>query len=321
MVKFGKYLKAHQDADWAAHYIDYALLKKQIKHLSSVKEQMHNSDPSKVRGHFMGLLNEELNKVEQFSVTSCEQLYDRISFLWRKASKLFLSLKNSEEQVKTSENSAELYNLRQSVEKGGEAMCKLFNFIELNATAVRKITKKWDKKIKDTFLTGWYGLHEKDENSFLKVKKKINGLLVTVSKIYVLLRKIDHLMLAENSKDGKKDAEGSKWKPPESFERETTKYWVQYTDLLRIKLAIMKHLPLLIFGEDDNAAIKPSKSGADENVWFESDALLARRESMTKIKRESDSALITSVYFDSDDFYSYDSRIRRREGAELIRMR
>ena len=37
------------------------------------------------------------------------------------------------------------------------------------------------------------------------------------------------------------------WEPPSSFERKTTKYWVEPRDVMRLKLAVARHLPVLVY--------------------------------------------------------------------------
>ena len=45
---------------------------------------------------------------------------------------------------------------------------------------------------------------------------------------------------------GSKDA---KWVPPEKFQRLTRKFWLQPADVIKFKCQLIKHLPVLIFGD------------------------------------------------------------------------
>ena len=322
MVKFGKYINRNMQHGWEAHYLDYKVLKKQIKHLIFLKEQSQQ-EASKLRVYFMKVLNEEVEKVEKFTLTKYQELEANIALTWRDASKLYLDLNGDTKLNMASELPMLIQKIKKSAKTLGNSMCKMFDFIDINKTAMRKICKKWDKQTKDTYLLNWFDLFIKKNISFPSMAEKINSLLVTISKIYVLLRNIEEKSSIEGDNDDGMEEEktsSEKWTPPESFERETTKYWVQYSDLLRLKLEIIEHLPLLIFGMDANAAIKTTND-TDGAIWYESRELLAKRASVKETGSVNDSALITSVYFDSDDFYSYDSRLRRREGAELIRVR
>ena len=79
------------------------------------------------------------------------------------------------------------------------------------------------------------------------------------------------------------------WTPPSTFERKTTKYWIKPKDVLRVKLAACKHLPVLVFGDKKS-------SGRDGGA-------------------------VSSVYFDNDQLDVYRTRMERHEGSTLVRVR
>ena len=82
------------------------------------------------------------------------------------------------------------------------------------------------------------------------------------------------------------------WSPPDTFVRKTTKFWVHADRAVEVQCAISKHLPVLVFGV-------PQGQGPC---------------------RELDpSALIQSVYFDSDDLNAYHSRLLREHRATVVR--
>ena len=108
-------------------------------------------------------------------------------------------------------------------------------------------------------------------------------------------------------KGNKKKVE--EWKPPSTFERSTTKYWVKYEDLLKLKIDIIKHLPVLIF--------KRKKFYEDLNLDLNDSELLSKW-----CEKTLDSSKITSVYLDeTKEFKFYHNRIERKEGAQLFRFR
>ena len=78
MVKFGKYINQNMQHGWEAHYLDYKVLKKQIKHLIFLKEQSQQ-EASKLRVYFMKVLNEEVEKVEKFTLTKYQELEANIA--------------------------------------------------------------------------------------------------------------------------------------------------------------------------------------------------------------------------------------------------
>jgi len=104
-------------------------------------------------------------------------------------------------------------------------------------------------------------------------------LIVKLSKLFDLVRTRGHPIEGDSSAGGSQNA----------FVRSTTKYWVHDENIVPLKLAIMKHLPVLVFDSGKEFAV-------------------------------SDSA-ITSIYFDNEDLELYLGRLEKTEGAEAIRMR
>jgi len=117
---------------------------------------------------------------------------------------------------------------------------------------------------------------------------------------------------AEQSKD-------ATWKPPESFIRNTSKYWVKPDKVVLLKTRIMEHLPYLIFGASQKEQEKLLEPFALLDLEYEGMDLNAAASAYSGTMEESQ--LLSSVYFDSPDAVSYQERIRREEGARLVRFR
>lgn len=81
------------------------------------------------------------------------------------------------------------------------------------------------------------------------------------------------------------------------FVRKTNKYWVHIDNLMALKLSIVKNLPLYVFTNE--------KGQTPYSAW----------------NHKTHDTCVTSVYFDNDDFYIYDGRLKKNEGAEAIRIR
>eukprot|EP00163_Fabomonas_tropica_P015480 TRINITY_DN28278_c0_g1_i1.p1 TRINITY_DN28278_c0_g1~~TRINITY_DN28278_c0_g1_i1.p1 ORF type:complete len:702 (+),score=120.81 TRINITY_DN28278_c0_g1_i1:128-2233(+) len=157
-------------------------------------------------------------------------------------------------------------------------------FVKQNESGFVQIIDKHDE------LTGlsvkpWFSQRLKRE-PFTTVS--VSGFIVTLSDIYSRIRTL---------KDSD-NTEAGTWKPPTSFERDTTKYWVKPTDVVRIKTHIIKHLPVLIFDRETGKAT-----------------------TTPEISRLKDAADITSVYMDNEDLDCYHTRSERLEGATLTRFR
>lgn len=99
------------------------------------------------------------------------------------------------------------------------------------------------------------------------------------------------------------------WKPPESFIRNTTKYWVRPNQVAAAKAFIIKYVPYLIFGF----------SSKEMEFMVNPLALSATgRHDESEVK---EGQLVSSVYLDSEGGYSYYNRLSRFEGAQLLRCR
>ena len=131
-------------------------------------------------------------------------------------------------------------------------------------------------------ITGW-GLKQTFNKEYLEAhpfyRMNYDHLILKLSKLFDLVRHRGHPVQGDSSAGGSQNA----------FVRSTTKYWVHDENLVPLKLAIMKHLPVLVFD--------PNKE------WVQADSA------------------ITSIYFDNEELELYLGRLEKTEGAEAIRMR
>ena len=162
----------------------------------------------------------------------------------------------------------------------------LDRFVILNYLGFIKIAKKHDK------LTGRCARHLLQQrlatNSFLQ--HRFDAVVVSMSDVFATLR----------ARRAGKASSAAVWVPPTDFERATVKYWVTPEDVLAVKLALVKHLPVLVFGRAE-----PSGRGVPA----------------AEPPPASDSQLISSVYLDNERLDVYHERLERAEGAALIRLR
>ncbi|KAF5359692.1 hypothetical protein D9756_003087 [Leucocoprinus leucothites] len=149
-------------------------------------------------------------------------------------------------------------------------------YTKLNITGFMKILKKHDKQTAIPLKTSFVQFYLEKRPFY---KYNWDALIVKLSKLYDLVRTRGHPAQGDSSAGGNQSA----------FVRQTTKYWVHPDNLLPLKLAILRHLPVLVFNPDKE---------------FE----------------RKDSA-ITSIYFDNEDLELYLGRLEKTEGAEAIRLR
>ncbi|GJJ08377.1 hypothetical protein Clacol_002591 [Clathrus columnatus] len=149
-------------------------------------------------------------------------------------------------------------------------------YTKLCFTGFIKIVKKHDKQtglsLRPTFVSDFL-----EDRPFYRYNW--DSIIVKLSKLYDLVRTRGHPIKGDSSAGGSQSA----------FIRQTTKYWVHPDNLVALKLAILRHLPVLVF---------------DRNKEF-----------------EPKDAAITSIYFDNEDLELYLGRLEKTEGAEAIRLR
>ncbi|KAK0204808.1 VTC domain-containing protein [Desarmillaria ectypa] len=149
-------------------------------------------------------------------------------------------------------------------------------YTKLNITGFMKILKKHDKQtsrsLKTTFVQDYL-----EKRPFYRYNW--DALIVKLSKLYDLVRTRGHPVQGDSSAGGTQSA----------FVRQTTKYWVHPDNLVSLKLAILRNLPVLVFNPDKEF--------------------------------EQKDAAITSIYFDNEDLELYLGRLEKTEGAEAIRLR
>ena len=120
-------------------------------------------------------------------------------------------------------------------------------------------------------------------------------------------------MQSTSAESGEKGKDG-KWVPPSSFERVTTKYWVKEQDLSQVVLASITELPLLVYGRKGGRIL-------DRKDIIQSDAAAAQSGNNNNALWSSVTSSISSVYLDSPDSHLYNERLKRSEGAQLLRIR
>ncbi|KAJ0967071.1 hypothetical protein J5N97_023988 [Dioscorea zingiberensis] len=134
MVNFGKKLVANQVEEWKRYYINYKLMKKRVRQYAQQVEA-GTKDRRQVLKEFSRMLDDQ---IEQFVLFLLEQqglLARRIEIL-------------GEQRAVLSEppDIRQISELREAYRAIGQELLKLLKFLDLNATGIRKILKKFDKR-------------------------------------------------------------------------------------------------------------------------------------------------------------------------------
>ncbi|KAG1743956.1 SPX-domain-containing protein [Suillus paluster] len=305
-MKFGRKITTNLYDEWRPFYIDYNLLKRELK----ARTTSHTWDDKDERD-FTAMLKRELDKVHDFQKQKTAELSRRIREAEKDVHKLVAqeSAQSASEPSPTHSSDPESHQARPSdygPDEGSDddddmddnqsdaSLEDIFHGLEeevatlvadvhdlalytkLNITGFLKILKKHDKltnlPLKPTFIQDYL-----EERPFYKYNW--DALIVKLSKLYDLVRTRGHPVQGDSSAGGNQSA----------FVRQTTKYWVHPDNLVPLKLAILRHLPVLVFNAEKEF--------------------------------EQKDAAITSIYFDNEDLELYLGRLEKTEGAEAIRLR
>ncbi|KAA1467736.1 SPX-domain-containing protein [Dentipellis sp. KUC8613] len=322
-MKFGRKISTDLYTEWRPFYIDYTLLKRELK----VRLGAHAWGPEDEEA-FTAMLEHELDKIHDFQKAKTAELSSRIKTAEKQVKRLVaedyisegpsMTLRHphrteaSAASAVTTDTEAQEHrddfghdagsdddesddeDEQDTDEQSIEALEEEFHLLEeevatlvadvhdlalytkLNITGFMKILKKHDKKtnspLKQAFIQNYL-----EKRPFYKYNW--DALIVKLSKLYDLVRTRGHPVQGDSSAGGSQSA----------FVRQTTKYWVHPDNLVPLKLAILRHLPVLVFNAEKEF--------------------------------EPKDAAITSIYFDNEDLELYLGRLEKTEGAEAIRLR
>ncbi|CAL9112621.1 unnamed protein product [Musa textilis] len=136
MVNFGKKLMANQVQEWGRYYINYHLMKKKVEQFVQQMQQ-GRKDRHHVLKEFSKMLDDKVYCEdcpffsEQQGILAC-----RIQELDEQQTKL---LKHPD--------ISKISEIREAYAAAGHDLLRLLRFLDLNATGICKILKKFDKSL------------------------------------------------------------------------------------------------------------------------------------------------------------------------------
>ncbi|KZP00613.1 SPX-domain-containing protein [Calocera viscosa TUFC12733] len=294
-MKFGIKLQEELYKEWEPYYLEYGRLKSLLKSKDRVWTAANERQ-------FKNGLEKELDKIADFQDSKIPELEKRVALADQAVTSLVAEYHEREERGSEDSSGRDIeaaddvgsddedwddsdnrdpmedrfVELEIEVAYLVADIHDLAVFSKLNLAGFYKIIKKHDKRtgmdLKTKFLP-----HLLSRRPFYKYDWEM--LIVKLSKIYDLVQTRGHPVQGDPSAGGSQSA----------FERQTTKYWVHEDYLVPVKLAIMRHLPVLVF---------------DPNKQF-----------------QTDDTSITSIYFDNEDLELYLGRLEKTEGAQAVRLR
>lgn len=159
-MKFGKEFTTHLDEtlpDWRDKYLCYKLLKKLLKHIPTTAATAADRpppdsaaaappSPAELQDWFVRLLNEELEKFNDFYVDKEEEFIIRFQELKERIERVKETGSKNGVLTSESEFSQEIMDIRKDFVAIHGEMVLLKNYSSLNFAGLVKILKKYDKR-------------------------------------------------------------------------------------------------------------------------------------------------------------------------------
>ncbi|XP_076960060.1 SPX domain-containing membrane protein At4g11810-like isoform X1 [Bidens hawaiensis] len=135
MVAFGKKLKARQIEEWQGYYINYKLMKKRVKQYTRQVET-GGYERRYVLNDFSRMLDHQIEKIVLFLLEQQGILSGRIA-----------KLREQQDMLQNELDLPRIASLQDAYRVIGRDLLKLLFFVEINAVGLRKILKKFDKRL------------------------------------------------------------------------------------------------------------------------------------------------------------------------------
>ncbi|CAH1787178.1 unnamed protein product [Owenia fusiformis] len=297
-MKFGNTLTelARIDSKYGYEYFQYNLLKKHIK-------QMKEEKQPKKEVEFVQMMDIELQRIKKLISTKIEELRNKFRTIE----------KNIEIKGRNNcDDSDEIHRLKQFADDLADELSYINTFAHYNNEGFRKIVKKHDKAV--GIRSYWFEA-QKQGQFFDEVSNEVEGMLVQLSDLYEHIRNEDKLSCTETDADAQQPSKENK-SSQESFERKSSKYWVNREDVFKLKTMLVKHLPIFIFHRGKDDVDQRHLNRRKISIMLDQ-----HQAEFEKLKSLQKTGWISSVYFDSSDLHSYHKRLDMKEGSTLIRLR
>ncbi|KAL7754233.1 phosphate system positive regulatory protein pho81 [Sorochytrium milnesiophthora] len=214
-MKFGKAFDGQQNPAWRDYYIDYKALKRRLKDviaergasaLPSTTATAYGSSSSNAQSdagaasgpddEFLQMLEQELDKLEQFYLTQCDALHtlhgECVLECWKQLYRHKLG--SDGRRVSSSHNKKYLaYMMKEGLHVLRSKAYDLAAFVDINRIALRKILKKHDKVTQTSTSRLVRGIvaNERDfyrAEELADLKSELRGALIDVQRGNVLKR-------------------------------------------------------------------------------------------------------------------------------------
>ncbi|KAI9742480.1 MAG: Phosphate metabolism transcription protein [Claussenomyces sp. TS43310] len=282
-MRFGKTLHASLYPPWKDQYLDYAKLKSLLREDASRDDDKPWSEDDEAK-FCEEMLNVQLEKVAAFQESTFKALEQRAA----KASDALRDLAPEDGNVKGDITRSRFREIETGLDGITKDINELKRYSSINYTAFLKIVKKHDRKRGKRYKVRpmlQISLAKRPFNS----EQGYTPLLNKLSTMYFIVRQN-----LEDRTDNRASSASDAESQTHNGERYTTyKFWVHPENILEVKTAILRRLPVLVY----------SQQSAKQTDTSQSDPT------------------ITSLYFDNAQFSLYAQKVNREVEASSLRLR
>eukprot|EP00550_Attheya_septentrionalis_P003868 CAMPEP_0198284942 /NCGR_PEP_ID=MMETSP1449-20131203/4299_1 /TAXON_ID=420275 /ORGANISM="Attheya septentrionalis, Strain CCMP2084" /LENGTH=1003 /DNA_ID=CAMNT_0043982167 /DNA_START=46 /DNA_END=3057 /DNA_ORIENTATION=- len=270
-------------------------------HLSkAVSSSSHGAHP------FTTTLKDELHRVTKFVIDQQESLERSAKALFLRADALTTAT-GTMQQMSVQESYAIVHDHKRSTRKTVDDCLALQVFFTKSRAMLLENASMADEKLGKVRNSFGQAVSCSSLVHEIMPKAHLNSSLVCImSDIYHALRHAEEQIENNANANAGDDGDAPLWQSPSSFQRATTKYWVKDQNLTKLMMTCAIEAPLLVYGKKGpltSTDPRDAKVSDGDKLW---DSLATR---------------ITSIYFDSHDMSLYKERLKRAEGAQLLRAR
>lgn len=283
-MKFGKYLKEKERAEWSGQYVDYGALKDLIKLAAKEQEEKGLGDVTSYSPRTTSLTvlrgENKRDTAEEMFFRKLEEEVDKIgTFTQRMVEGLRGRLYQLQQQVEAGGSRSDGDDSREwmlkEAQEIGDAFLQLEKYVNLNYMGFHKILKKHDKQLPHSPCRQFYISHLHNQPW---VQGSYADLLVTLGNVYAEIRGDEVPKIDNTAVQRREDVLQM---------NSSTKYWINMAEVSRVKHMILPHLPVYLF---------------DENEY------------------SGDSQLVNSVYLDNSSLEVYHTRLTENGQGIVVRL-
>ncbi|KAK6458939.1 phosphate metabolism transcription protein [Scheffersomyces xylosifermentans] len=272
---FGTKLDHELYQPWKDYYINYNSLKKLLKEGVILKNNWTDKDEQ----NFVSALDENLEKVYTFQHNKFDELNEQLNDL--------------QLQTETSEGDFNVESFSTKLDKILDEAQELEHFQRINYTGFLKIVKKHDRLHSNYSVKPLLNVRLK---SLPFHSEDYSPLLYKVGTLFQFLREnynVDQSLSKLSSfNDSGLNAEF------QSF-----KFWIHPDNLMEVKTTILRHLPVLIYNNENSNQLDDDDDDEDDDDESVNDQT------------------INCLYFDNDHFELYNNKLTKINNSSTLRLK